>query len=158
MKTINLSKGKKTMVDDDWYPMLSCLSWHAVFNGRVWYAANSLLGRMHQLIMPLDLPLVVDHIDGDGLNNQISNLRISTISQNNANHRANKKGKNKNCSSIYKGVVKSSPNRWMSYITANKKRIYLGCFKDEIEAAKTYDKHARIHFGEFASINFGGQS
>jgi hypothetical protein len=45
-------------------------------------------------------------------------------------------------------------NRWRARIRVNGKRISLGLFKDEIEAAKAYDRAARKYHGEFASLNF----
>ena len=57
--------------------------------------------------------------------------------------------------SIYKGVSwRKDRNRWLVRIMFRGKRIYLGCFKDEIEAARIYDQAAKKYFGEFARCNF----
>ena len=48
----------------------------------------------------------------------------------------------------------SGKNKWISYINVNKKRIHLGYFKDEIEAAKAYDKAAIKHRGKKTKVNF----
>ena len=40
-------------------------------------------------------------------------------------------------------------------ITANGKRISLGCYDSEIEAAKAYDKSAKYSHGEYERLNYG---
>lgn len=59
--------------------------------------------------------------------------------------------------SKYKGVDFVSANGgrcWRVRIRANGKRIYLGSFEDEMEAAKIYDIAAKKYHGEYASLNF----
>ena len=92
----------------------------------------------------------IDHIDGDGCNNKITNLRLVTVTQNTQN--TSKRGF---CSSVYKGVSWSnSVNKWHSYITHNKKRKHLGYFITQLDAAIAYDKAAKELFGEYAKLNF----
>jgi len=122
--------------------------------------------KIHRLIMEralgrkLKKKEYIDHIDGNGLNNRRSNLRVATQSQNSANQ-----GKiNGNFSSKYKGVCwDKSKQNWMSYIgstygSAGKsiktKREYLGRFKNEEDAARAYDKRARELWGDYAHLNF----
>ena len=108
--------------------------------------------RMHVLIMNTkgNNSIVVDHIDGDSLNNQRENLRIATITQNNQNV-----AKRKNASSKYKGVIWSKQhNKWRVRITLNKKTISFGLYDSEEEAAKVYDLRAKEYFKEFARLNF----
>ena len=95
-----------------------------------------------------DSNLSVDHIDHIPSNNEVTNLRFATQSQQNQNTRSHK-----NSSSKYKGVYKFR-NRWVSKITIQKKSIYLGAFENEIDAAIAYDKKAKELFGEFAFLNF----
>ncbi len=91
-----------------------------------------------------------DHEDGNGLNNQKSNLRIVT----NAQNHMNKKG-NRNTSSKYKGVCwNKESNKWTSSITLNQKQTHLGYFTCEKKAAKAYDKKAKELFGEYSRLNF----
>ena len=45
-------------------------------------------------------------------------------------------------------------NRWLAQIGVHYKKIYLGAFEDEVEAAKVYDEAAKKYYGEFAYLNF----
>jgi HNH endonuclease len=120
------------------------------------YAATSLYEgetqrsvKIHQLILA-NPPEghTVDHRDVDGLNNRRSNLRYATRSQQKANSTKHSHGKSK-----YKRV---SPHGELFYaeIAVNKKRMLLGSFESEEDAARAYDNAARRHFGEFARLNF----
>ena len=97
----------------------------------------------------LDSSLDIDHIDGDPLNNLLSNLRTCTTSQNCRN--SNRK---KNSSSQYKGVnFFKRDKKWKAEIYVNGKNLFLGLFINEIDAAKAYDIAAKKYFGEFARLN-----
>ena len=92
----------------------------------------------------------VDHIDGDGTNNCVSNLRWVSNSENGMNQRKTFH----DTSSIYKGVSWHSRRKiWEAYIAKDKKKIHLGCFNDETEAARAYNQKAIELFGEFANLN-----
>lgn len=155
MKTIKLSRGKVALVDDEDYDRLSKFAWHAVKqetqNTITWYAVHSVKAngtnikwRMHRVILGvIDLKMIVDHKDHDGLNNQRHNLRAGTQLQNTGNRRKQPG------TSIYKGVC-SYKNKWMAQIQHNHKHINLGYFDSEIDAAKAYDKKSKELFGEFA--------
>ena len=91
-------------------------------------------------------PHHVDHINGDGLDNRIANLRLATSSQNAANNRR----KNPPASG-FKGAYKSSTGAgWFSHIYVGGKKIYLGSFSTAEEAHMAYVEAAERHHGEFA--------
>jgi hypothetical protein len=93
--------------------------------------------------------LVVDHIDRNKLNNYVTNLRYATRQQNGMNNT-----KRKNTSSIYKGVMfYKRYNKWMSHIRHKGKRIHLGYFVDDQDAARAYNAKAMELFGEYANLN-----
>jgi len=98
---------------------------------------------------PLRKGMVVDHLDGNSLNNRKSNLRVCTVSQNHQNRRWTYG------SSRYKGVWwNKKMKKWVAGITLKRKYIFIGHFADEVAAAKAYDRKAAELFGEFAYLNF----
>ena len=95
----------------------------------------------------LNTNLLIDHIDGNILNNQRLNLRIADKSQNSMNckiHKHNTTG--------FKGVSKCG-NKYRAYIVKNNKQIHIGCYKTAQEAADAYDKKALEIFKNFARTN-----
>ena len=88
-----------------------------------------------------------DHIDREGLNNRRNNLRPATVQQNACN-----KIKTPGVSQ-YKGVYLSR-KMWRAMIRIDKKKVHIGNFTTEIEAAKAYDAMAIKIQGEFARPNF----
>ena len=108
----------------------------------------------HRLIWKLvtsqEPPFIIDHRDGDGLNNRWSNLRAATERQN----RFNSLGRERKIDSLPKGVfwLHDGP-RYRASITLNRKNIHLGCFSTAEEAHKAYRDAATLHHKEFT--NFG---
>jgi len=159
MKQIPLSQGLFALVDDEDFEYLNQFKWHARKSRDTFYASRNLrisknnrkTIQMHRVVLETTNPKIqIDHKDGNGLNNQKNNLRLATSTQNTRNSKPNK-----NTSSKYKGVsYRKDAKKWRSIINFNKKVIRLGCFTDEIEAAKAYDEKAKELFGEFAWLNF----
>lgn len=93
----------------------------------------------------------LDHINGDRYDNRIANLREATNRQNQQNRK-----KSAACSSKFKGVSWAKRERlWVSHIVVAGKRVGLGYFREEKDAARAYDIAALRHFGAFARPNFG---
>ncbi len=100
---------------------------------------------MHRQLLCAGKGEEVDHIDGNGLNNQRSNLRIATRAQNAHNTRRPKTN-----TSGHKGVYWSKcAKSWCAMICSNGKRKYLGLFDNVDEAGKAYEMEARLNHGEF---------
>ena len=159
MREIPLTQGKVALVDDEDYEWLNQWKWYVMWDGHHWYAVRNSpyrngkrhTIRMHRLIVGAQPGQVVDHKDSEvTLDNQRENLRFCTRSQNAMNAKKRCDG----LSSRFKGVRwYKRDNNWMVRIGIDGKRIFLGYFDNEIEAAIAYNKAARERFGEFARLN-----
>jgi hypothetical protein len=155
IRYIPLTRGKFAIVDAADYEWLSKHKWFANGNERTgFYAArwlpNHKMLLMHRAIMDPPKGMIVDHINGNPLNDRRSNLRICSRKQNARNTRGVR-----GTSSRFKGVhFHQWSGKWIASICYNGKQIYLGSFDNEIEAAKAYDRKAHELFGEFARLNF----
>jgi len=151
MKSIPLTRGQFALVDDADYEQLSKFKWYARKTLNSWYAARSSYPRnkrcgiiyMHSEIAGF---ANVDHRDRNGLNNQRSNLRRATRSDQMANSK-------KRSVSIYRGVSKTR-SRWFARIHRNGKATFLGVFDTPEKAARAYDEAAKKTHGQFANLNF----
>lgn len=109
---------------------------------------------MHHLVWLLHkgyLPKMLDHINGDRLDNRIENLRECTPAQNQYNSvrkRNNKSG--------FKGVVehkRCTLKKWQARITVSGEKLSLGYFATPEKASQAYAVAARRYAGEFAHPN-----
>jgi hypothetical protein len=104
------------------------------------------LQRVHRLVFLYHhgyMPIQVDHIDGNRINNKIENLREATSSQNNQNRKATS-------SSGIKGVVwHKQSKKWVASICVNRKSVHLGSFLSIEEAALVANKARQSAHGEF---------
>jgi len=152
-RKIPLTQNRFARVDPEDYAALARYKWSAARQGRTIYAVRSEKGvqiRMHRAIMKAPKHLVCDHIDHDGANNTQRNLRLCTRRQNGKNQRRRTDGRSK-----YKGVSWHKGDRkWHARIYHDGRCHHLGAFTSEIEAARAYDRAARILHGPFASLNF----
>ena len=152
-RLIPLTQGRFAIVDAADYERLAKYKWCAYRNNNSFYACRGFHFKkvcMHRQILHAPSGMLVDHIDRNGLNNRKSNLRVCTAAQNCCN-----RGPNRNGSSKYKGVYWHKRNKkWLVGISAPQKRLFLGSFVDQLEAAIAYDRKAEVLFGEFAYLNF----
>src|ERR1019366_9207564 len=143
MKTITLTKGFVALVDDEDYEWLSQWKWQYGEHGprafRHDRSTHNTNLSMHRVIMNAPVGIELDHINRIGLDNRRSNLRLATRRQNSANQ-----SKKKNATaSKYKGVGLHQGKYWYASVRISGKRIHLGHFPTELEAAHAYDDAAR---------------
>jgi hypothetical protein len=156
---IPLGADKFAAVDAADLELIGAFHWHAQESRRgLWYAicqkgtrARRRTLRMHCLIHRAGLGKQVDHEDGNGLNNRRRNLRSATDGQNRHNRRRTR------ARSGFCGVHRSGDSSvpWVATINVKGKPIYLGRFATPDKAARAYDRAAKLHYGEFAKLNFG---
>lgn len=151
VREIGLTQGKVAIVDDEDYKWLNQYRWYASHEKRsknrdLFYAYSKFKGEssvpMHREILGVKKGQIVDHIDGDGLNNQKHNLRLVSQRQNCQNKHIKK-------SSKYPGVCwNSRTKKWISGIRINQIKKQLGVFKTEKEAFEAYKKAVHEYTGE----------
>jgi hypothetical protein len=163
-KTIPVTLGKVALVDAEDYDMLIKYKWTTQKSRRNRCCACRYPGPrsdrkaiyMHRVIMEAGPSEVVDHVNGDALDNRRANLRKCTNAENQRNIHARRSA------SGYKGVTKiqrgcNLKRPWAAAISigcAKERRIHLGYFADPADAARAYDKAAKKHFGQFANLNY----
>ena len=149
MKEIPLTQGKVAIVDDEDYKYLSQFKWcaHKVYN--IFYAVRNIREdgkqktlQMHTAILGRKDGFECDHINGNGLDNRRSNLRLVT-------HRQNEQNRHKKKTSKYPGIYWNKQNKkWEALIRINGKRIHLGLFNDEYKAYLAYCKAVKEMTGQ----------
>ena len=158
MKKIPLTRGQFALVDDCDYERVMEYKWvfqphqnprYTPYARRRRNAENP-HASMHRFILNALEGMEVDHIDGNGLNNQRANMRLCTHAQNNRNSQFNNKHGMKGVAFI--------PNRrafkkWISKITADGKMKTIGYYWTMKEAAVAYNEAAIKLHGDFARLN-----
>lgn len=156
VKKILLTQGKFALVDDKDFKRLNQWKWYAYKHRHTFYAQRYVDGgggktvAMHRFILGLkpNDGKITDHINNNGLDNRRHNLRACDSQQNNFNQKA------RGGSSRFKGVhLHKKTKKWVAVIGYNNKKIHIGLFSCEIEAAIAYNNVAKKLYGEFAYLN-----
>jgi len=149
---VTLTQGQFAWVDGEDFDRITKHLWYfhksgyAITNATV--DGKKVKLRMHRVILDAPPGLLVDHIDGNKLNNLKSNLRLCTHQENQQN-----RSKYSNNTSGYKGVVKLNDcNRWIASIWHNGSRIHLGTFTSPELAHDAYKAAALKYHEEFAKF------
>lgn len=150
VKTVKVrtSRGDIVLVDADDLPIVGQHSWHLNCYGYAKSKINYKHILMHRMIMG-DIPsgMVIDHINGNKLDNRKANLRVCTQGQNATN--CSKRSRNKK----YKGVYLSYGGKFRAKISKDGIDYCLGSFTEERDAAKAYNDKAIELFGKYARVN-----
>lgn len=151
MKYIELTQNFKTLVDDDTHDSLNKYKWCVIKKRNKYYAGRGKWSNgktkiiyLHKVLLETDK--IIDHINGNTLDNRLENLRICTSKENARNQTKSK----------FKGVYKHKRLKTKPFsakITVNYKHIHLGYFSTAINAAIAYNQAAIKYFGEFANLN-----
>jgi hypothetical protein len=149
MKKIKLTNTNLyVLVDDNDYERCTCFLWskkqgkqvHGYVEGRIIELANFIKCTEGQY----------DHKNRNYLDHQKDNLRLCNQSQN----IANRSKCLQKTSSKYKGVtLRKRDGLYVASIKVKQKSIHLLSTNNEEEAARAYNKAAKLHFGEFAVLN-----
>jgi len=164
-RRIPLTQGKYAIVDPDDFDRLNNYKWHISRGKNTFYAVRTtrlqkqkkrVVIKMHRQILKVPDDIFVDHINHNGLDNRKANLRPATCTQNNRNRRKLQSRPQQGRSrSKYKGLTwYKHEKRWAVRIMVDRQSKFIGYFRNEIDAAKTYDKAAKKYYGEFAVLNF----
>jgi len=161
MKELLLSSGEIALADDDTFYYVQHWKWRLTMprKGFKQYVTNGNLRLHHVVLGRPPEGLVTDHISGNTLYKQRSNLRHCTQGANNQNRLKC------NATSEYKGVALWNPGRkknggsrgrakWRAQIGVENKIVTIGYFEIEYVAAKAYDEAALKYYGPEARLNF----
>lgn len=155
MSIINITQGKVAIVDAEDFEQINQWRWFANRKGKLWYVGRwvTIEGKkyqvyMHRFITNAPKGKVVDHINGNGLDNRRSNLRICTHRENLRNRGATSKNEYGN-KCIY---WDKSRNQWSVRVNVGGKLAYLGRFKDLAKAILVRDNFLKEFHGEFFRV------
>jgi hypothetical protein len=150
---VPLTQGLEAIIDAKDAKLVKHRNWFASVNGRNRYALSKLPTEckpisIHRFLMKPEEGYVIDHINGDGLDNRRENLRLANSAQNAWNSRIAK-----NNTSGFKGVTfNKREGRWRAKISHDGKRINIGTYDTAELASAAYEGAARALFGAYARI------
>lgn len=155
MKKIALAEGISAIIDDEDFDRVMEHKWRCDFKSKTHGSYACTIGirknsiYMHRFITRAPKGMVVDHKNGDGLDNRKGNLRVCTHQENSRSRQCLQK----NNTSGYQGVFKSQYG-WQARIRINGEDTYLGFSKNKVLMAKLYDEAAKKYHRDFATLNF----
>lgn len=139
--------GEDILIDACNIDKIKNLKWH--FNRErksVGAIKNGKTVLLHRMLIDAKPKKLVDHINGNVLDNRMSNLRLCTAIENGHNHKVS----SANTSGITGVSWMPRYKKWQSYITVDKKRIHLGNFSDFSDAVYARFIAECKYFGKFA--------
>jgi hypothetical protein len=146
-KIIKNNKEHVILLDDDIYIKLYKISLHLNNDGYPLLSNKQILSRY---VTNAKIGEIIDHINGNKLDNRSCNLRKVTNKENRYNS-----SKQKGTSSKYIGVYYNKlRKKWYTTIRVNNKLLYLGCYHDEDTAGKVRDEATKKYFGIYGKLNF----
>lgn len=150
---LNLTGGLVSLIDDNIDKKIIAQKWYASKNGKNYYAKAIIKRKsvyLHRVLLNAKKGEIVDHINGNTLDNRLNNLRIVNASQNSGN---SKQRINKKYSKL-KGVhyMKNRKKPWTSRIQVLNKTIHLGYFLTEVEAFFAYKKAHLKYFQKHSNF------
>jgi hypothetical protein len=141
------------LLDLEDYEKIKYFKWCKIISKNKEYLQCSDIGTLHRFILEAKNNTIVDHINGDGLDNRKSNLRYSDAKKNGQN-----KKKRTNTQSLYIGVCKHGSN-WRAYVTHDHKVHNIGTFDSAEKAAKARDQYIIQNFpNQHYQMNFNNNS
>lgn len=159
MKNLKSKSGVSCIVDDDTFEWATKFTWRINRTGYFFRSrgirkngkGTCLKILLHRAVLNAPPNQIVDHKNGNILDNRRENLRFCTFSQNTWNNAKTTKPS----SSVFKGVSWNvGCKKWQCGTTWKGSAVYLGLFDREVDAAIAYDNYARITYGDFARLNF----
>ncbi len=136
--------------ESDWYK-ISRYRWCVTYNTK----ENRITGlktsdpwtKLHRFVLNITDPkILIDHKNGDVLDNTKENLRTCSPGENARNIKSDRK----NSKTGIKGITwHKSSKKWAAQIQINNKRIWLGTFPSKEDAINAYERAAKEHFGKF---------
>lgn len=149
-----LGDGRFALIDAADAPRVLVHRWYRASAG---YAEGKINGRrvlMHRFVLEAPAGRQIDHVNGYRLDNRRANLRFSTQGENTQNQCAQARGRSRFKGVVWSGDWHRGQRPWVARIKADGRRLLVGYFLTEEEAARAYDDAAREHFGSFACVNF----
>lgn len=149
MREVPITLGYVALVDDDDYEAVSRFNWNAAVKQHTVYARGWVDGgrvTMHRLLAGARKGQTVDHVDGNGLNNQRANLRICSAAENarNVRRRVGASG--------HRGVsLDPKSGRWSAHVRVDGKLRHLGRFDDPLLAAQAASQARSMLHGAYAN-------